>query len=205
MELDEFKNIWAQYDQKLTDNLKFNENILRNMNLDKSKREMNTPLNYEIITVIMNFIALSYIVYTTTKFVGEFNYLVLGVLTSIIILAFLIFSIIKTSLLINIDYFNTPIINLQRAILKVKQKYLLFKKIEFYIYPFFAITLAPILAKVLRGIDLFSRPYLYILVIFIALLFGYFVAIWVYKNWYSKIIKNVSGFLEELNKFEKET
>ena len=92
--------------------------------------------------------------------------------------------------------------NLQSfVILKVKQKYLQLKKIEFYIIPFFVVAAAPILAKALNGMDLFDHPYRYIIGIFISLLIGYPLAVWIYKNWYSRKLKNVSGFLEELNKF----
>lgn len=204
MELDELKNVWMQYDQKLTDNLKLNENILRKMSLDKSKREMNTPLYYEIFGVVLGVVFFLYVLNATIKFGEEIKYLVPGILTSMISLVFLIFSIIKTSLLTNIDYFNTPIVDIQRAILKVKQKYLQLKKFEFYIIPFFVVAAAPILAKALKGMDLFAHPYRYVVGIFISLLIGYPLAIWIYKNGYSKKLKNVSSFLEELNKFEKE-
>jgi len=62
MELDDLKNIWAQYDKKLSDNLKLNEDLLRRMNLDKSKQEMQKPLNYKIASVILNLFFLLFLV-----------------------------------------------------------------------------------------------------------------------------------------------
>ena len=49
MELDDLKNAWTQYDKKLAVNLKFNEDLLRKMNLNNSKKELQKPLIYELI------------------------------------------------------------------------------------------------------------------------------------------------------------
>ena len=54
MELDDLKGAWAQYDKKLSANLKFNEELFKKLNLDKSRREMSGPLNYEIGSVVIS-------------------------------------------------------------------------------------------------------------------------------------------------------
>ena len=53
MELDDIKNTWASYDEKLNKSLKLNEELLRKLNLDKSKREMKGPFYYETTSLIM--------------------------------------------------------------------------------------------------------------------------------------------------------
>jgi uncharacterized membrane protein len=184
--------------------LKLNEELLKKMNLDKSKREINTPLNYEIFSVILTGIFLLYIITSTYRFSSEIKFLIPGLLTSLICLVFLVFSIIKTRLLSNVDYYNSSITDLQKSMNLIKQKYLQFNKYEFYIFPFFALVAAPILAKAIGNFDLYAHPYRFVITIIGALGLGYPLVIWIYKNWYEKKLRNTSKFLEDLYKFEAE-
>ena len=52
MELDDLKNTWSQYDKMLADNLRLNEELLRKLNLNSSKREMQKVLVYELINIV---------------------------------------------------------------------------------------------------------------------------------------------------------
>ena len=85
MELEELKSAWAQYDKKLTENLKLNEELLRKMNLEKSRKEMNTPLTYEISSFITGLIFILYIVSATIIHFNELKFLLPGIITSIIV------------------------------------------------------------------------------------------------------------------------
>jgi hypothetical protein len=204
MELDELKSAWKSYDQKLSENLKLNEQLLRNMNLERSKREINSPLISEIISIMIGFAFLLFFVSTTLKNSGEMKFLIPGLMNSIICFVILVLSAKKIRLLSEIDLFNTPIVELQRAILIVKQKMLLYKKIEFCLMPFFGLFLAPILIKGLRNIDIYGNPIRYIIALFIGLGIGYPLAIWIYKHWYQKKLNNVEILLNELKMFELE-
>jgi len=53
MELDELKKAWIQYDKKLSENLKINQELLKKITLGKSKHEMKLPKNYEIASVVI--------------------------------------------------------------------------------------------------------------------------------------------------------
>jgi len=204
MELDDLKTTWAQYDKKLTENLKFNEELLRKMNLEKSKKEMNAPLTYEIISLATGIIFLLYIVSATIRFSTELKFLLPGLITSFTFIIYLYFSFTKIRLLSNIDFYYSPIIELQKSVNIFKQKYLQFKKYELYVFPVFAISVSPILAKAMRNFDLFAHPYRYIIAIVLSLILYYPLAIWFYKNLFEKRIRNTTTFLEELIRFEKE-
>jgi len=56
MELDDFKSMWAKYDKKLSANLKFNEELLRRMSIDKSKRVLLKPIYMFYTKVLIVFI-----------------------------------------------------------------------------------------------------------------------------------------------------
>ena len=128
MELEDLKSAWVQYDKKLTQNLKFNEELLRKINLEKSKKEMNTPLTYELISVTISVIFLLYIAFATIRFSNEFKFLLPGLITSIIVAIWVYNSVSKIRLLSNIDYYYSPIVELQKSVNIFKLKYQKYKK-----------------------------------------------------------------------------
>ncbi|HEY5592646.1 MAG TPA: hypothetical protein VIK55_16720 [Paludibacter sp.] len=204
MELEELKSAWAQYDKKLTQNLKLNEELLRKMNLEKSKKEMNAPLIYEIIYITISVIFLLFIASATIRYSYELKFLLPGIITSIIIVIWVYNSFSKIRLLSNIDYYYSPIIELQKSINTFKLMYQKYKKFELYSIPAFAISAIPILGIALRSFDIYEHPIRFIVAIVLSLVLCYPVQIWLYKNLYDKNIRNTTKFLDELSKFEQE-
>jgi hypothetical protein len=204
MELDDFKTIWAQYDKKLSENLKLNEELLIKMNLDKSKQEMKIPLNYEIASVLINILFLLFFSISTFKFASEMKFLIPGLVVMVLSVWWLLNSIKKVNILTKIDYFNSPVIELQKSINTVKQKAILFRKIEYFLLPIYAVAFAPIFVKTIYNIDIYDESELYIIGIIMSLILYYPLAIWYYKIMYDKKFKATSEFLNELNRFENE-
>lgn len=204
MELEELKGVWAQYDKKLTQNLKLNEELLRKMNLEKSKKEMNAPLFNEIISVVAGVIFLLFIASATIRYSHELKFLLPGIITCIIIAIWVYNSVSKIKLLTIIDYYYSPIVELQKSINTFKMKYQKSKKFELYSFPAFAIAAFPILGIAMRNFDIYEHPIRFTVGIVLALLLGYSGTIWIYKNLYDKKISNTTKFLDELSKFEQE-
>ena len=132
MELEELKSAWAQYDKKLTKNLKLNEELLRKMNLGKSKKEMNTPQIYEFISFITSFIFLLYSIIATITHSNELKFLIPGIISCLMTIALIYLSGLKIKLLTEIDFYFSPVIELQRSMNTFKQKSLEYKKYEFF-------------------------------------------------------------------------
>ena len=204
MELEELKSAWAQYDKKLTQNLKLNEELLRTMNLEKSKKEMNAPLINEIISITTCIIFLTFITSATIRYSDELKFLLPGIITSIIVATWVYNSVSKIKFLSNIDYYDSPIVELQKSINTFKLKYQKSKKFELYSIPAFAIAAMPILGIGLRNFNIYEYPIRFIVGIALALLLGYPGQIWLYKNLYEKKLSNTTKFLDELIKFEQE-
>ena len=204
MELEELKSAWAQYDKKLTLNLKLNEELLRKMNLEKSKKEMNAPLFNEIISVVVGVIFLLFIASASIRYSYELKFLLPGIITSIIIAIWVYNSISKIRLLTNIDYYDSPIVELQKSINTFNQKYQKYKKFEIYSIPVFILSAIPILGIALRNFDIYEHPIRFIVAIVLSLILGIPGQIWIYKNLYEKKISNTTKFLDELSKFELE-
>jgi hypothetical protein len=204
MELDDLKGAWAQYDKKLSENLKFNEELFKKLNLDKSRREMSGPLNYEIGSVAISGVFLILVTSWTIQFSNEPVYLVSGILSIIIFILMLSFSIKRLRLLQNIDYYNSPVVELQKSLCRFEDVYFKFKKAEIILFPIFIIVLMPIFAKGLRNFDIMQQPMRLIIAISLAIAIGMPVTLWIYKHLYEKKIKNTSDFLEEIKRFEEE-
>jgi hypothetical protein len=204
MELDDLKSAWTQYDKKLNDNLQFNEMLLRKMNLESSKREMNTPLKSEIFSVAINSIMLLFVIVASLRFTNELKFFVPGIICSILTAALLAFAIIKTTLLSNIDYYNASVLDLQKSVSLIKKKIAQFKIYEFIIFPFLGITALPILEKAIKNLDMYQNPKLFTIAVFAMLAIGYPMMMWVYKHWYEKKIKNTEQFLKEIEAYKSE-
>lgn len=203
MELDDIKKTWASYDEKLNKSLKLNEELLRKLNLDKSKREMKAPFYYETISLIMAGLLIIVISGYTYRYGSEIGYLVSGLLSILFCLIEFIFSFQKLKILTRIDYYNMSVIDLQKNVLTFKNKYLQYKKIELIYTPLFVVSLIPIVGKGFHGFDFFSNYTLYIFITIIVLIISYPILIWIYKNLYDKKLKNTMQFLKELEVFEE--
>ena len=204
MELDDFKTAWAKYDRKLTENLKLNEELLKKLNLDKSKREMSSPLNYEIGSAIITFLLVLFLGGATIRFASDLRYSIPGLIATLLTLFGFVSSLIKINTITKIDFNNASVIALQKSINILKQKVLLYRKVEYYVFPIYAISFAPIFLKAYKNIDIFSKSHAFIIWILIALIIYYPLAIWYYKIGYDAKLKNTSDFLDELSRFEKE-
>lgn len=204
MELEEIKKIWTSYNEKLDKNIKFNEEFLVKINLDKSKKEMNTPLNYEICSIITAILVILLILKFTLNYGDNIVYLLSGILSIILCTIAFFLSFHKIKLLLHIDYFSMSVVDIQKSILKFKTTYLLYKKIEMILSPLLIITILPVLGKGIRGFDFSLYMYNYIIITIIALLISYPILILIYKNLYDKKMKHAFQLLKEIQSFEED-
>ena len=116
----------------------------------------------------------------------------------------LAFSVKRLSLLQRMDYYNSPVVELQKSLCRFKDVYFKLKKAELILFPIFIIVLMPICAKGLRNFDIMQDPMKLVIAIILAIAIGLPVGLWIYKHLYEKKIKNTSDFLEEIKRFEEE-
>jgi len=204
MELDDLKGAWAQYDKKLSENLKFNEELFKRLNLDNSRKEMSTPLNYEIGSVVISVVALIVVTSWSIQFGADLIYLASGVLSILSFLTMLGFALVKVRLLSNIDYYNSPVVEVQKSLYRFRDQYFKLKKFEFVLFPFYMFFIMPICAKGLRNFNLLAHPARFMIAFALAIGIGFPAAWWIYKHMYEKKIKNTTEFLSELTKFEED-
>lgn len=204
MEIDELKAAWSQYDKKLTQNLRFNEEILRKMNLEKSKKELQKPLLYEISGVVIGFVCTVLLTSISIRFIGEPKYAIPGFLASFIGAAFTVFAIIKTNKFMNIDYYGSSVLKLQKDVALLNKLVLCMRKFELLLFPLLVIPAIIVLIKFMYNIDIYTNTQLFIIEVVLILVIGYPLLFWVNKQLYDKKFKNTELFLKEIKEFEAE-
>ncbi len=204
MELDELKIAWSKYDEKLNKNLILNERLLKNMNMEKAKKEMQNPLVIEILEIVVSFIVVAFLIASSIRLIEEIRFSLTGFIAAMFGLIHLIFAIITVNRFLKIDYYNSNIIKLQKEISQLKTLILRLRKVELTMVPIFFITLFPILFKTIKNKDVFENPLKYGIKIFIGLGICYSIILWANKHFYYNKIKHAEMFLEEIEDFEKE-
>ena len=204
MELDDLKGAWAQYDKKLSENLKFNEDLLRKMNLNNSKREMQKPLIYELVNILVLFLLFVYVISASIRLINEPKFFIPGFIAALICIIGLITTVIKANRFANIDYYGAPILKIQKDIAQLNRLVLRFRRYELGLLPILIIPLLPLLFKSIHNIDIYQNIKLFTFEIVAILGISYPATIWINKHLYDRKFKNAERLLAELEKFEKE-
>ncbi len=204
MELDEFKKSWSEYDKKLDENLKLNEKLLRKMNFDKAKQEIQKPFVYEMFNIVIMIITIAFVTKYSFKFVEEIQFSLTGFSAAILGAIYLLLAILKANKFMKIDYYSSTVVKLQKDILLMKTAILRFRKIELFLLPIFIITILPILSMGINNINLFENLKLFSIEFGLILVIGYPVVFWLNRHLYDDKFKIAKLLLEETENYEKE-
>lgn len=204
MELDDLKNNWAEYGKKLSSSLKLNEELLQKMNLNSSRREMQKLLIYEFIGILMLIILILYVLLNSLYYINQLRYSIPGFIGIGVTLIYLAFSIIRMKDLLNIDYYGSAVVKVQKKILSLKKKTLGFRKYELILVPLLVLPILPILFKAVHNIDIYQHIKLLIFEIVAILGLVYPLLFWVNRSLYDKKFRNAESLLKELGEFENE-
>ncbi len=203
MELDELKQKWTEYDNKLNESLKFNENLLRKMNLDKSREKIQKPVIFEIINIVIQLPVVIFLSYSIIHLFDKPEFSVTGFIALLILLYSVISSVIKIKVFTNIDYYNSPITMLQKQLTILKLKFLNYQKVILISLPVLVASIVPIVFYSFAGINVYEKLYVFFIVVTIYLVFGYFVAFWVNRSLDRKL-KDSEMYLKEIENFKME-
>lgn len=202
MELDDFKNSWAEYDKKLSKNLRFNEELLQKMNLNSSRREMQKLLIYEVVSIFILIFLIFYILSNSIYYIYQLRYSIPGFIGVCVALIYLAFSFIRINDLLNIDYYGSAVVKVQKRILSLKRKTLRFRKYELILLPILVLPIIPIMFKAIHNIDIYRNLRLLIIEIVVVIGLAFPLFFWINKSLYDKKFKNAESLLKELEKFE---
>jgi hypothetical protein len=204
MEASDFKEIWAQYDKKLSDHLRFNEAVLRKMNLESSKREMQHPLVLEVIGLVVIFLMVLFLTVSSFRVLSEPEFCIPGFLAALIGVVNFVLSAIKVSRMTAIDYHGWPVVRLQKELARLNKLILDFRTIEYILVPFWVILLFPVFLKTLNGINIYREGGMFVVMVLASLAIGLSVGIWLNRHMVDKKMEHARRLLAEVEQFEKE-
>jgi hypothetical protein len=203
MELDELKSAWAQYDRKLTENLRLNEQLLRKINTHQSRLELQKPLTYEATGAVMQVVLEVMLVIWSLR-VEESRIAIPGLIAAFIGLFYLAFAVVKTNAFFGIDYYGNTVIGLQKQVAGVNKLVLRLRKFEMLLaIPFLSAAL-PLILKVMHGTDVYTNPLNFWVAVALIVLFCTPLTLWVNRFLYDKKFENAEKLLGEISDFEKE-
>ncbi len=209
MELDELKRSWEEYDKKLSENLRLNEELLRCSNLDRSRREMSVTLKW--LGFDMTAAAAFFVLFFcwTILYCREPITLVCGGFFTLTMLFSFVSEARQLGILLRIDYYNTPVLELQKQLAKFDTTYKLGRKISAFILPILLpaglIFITTVFAALgLTNINILAWPKLFVINCLVVLAITYPLLFWIYRNFFDKRLKAARQFLSELQEFENE-
>lgn len=205
MELDQLKANWSQHNTLLEKNIALNEELLKNMQLDKAKSALQKPYVAEVLALfILSFTAILWATQIPSLAYNNL-YLGMGILVLIVLIssAFIAWTKIKAAQKIN--FYKSDIITIQEGLVNFKTTVQKMVYFEVLLVTTLLMCL-PAIFKVLKGKDLFelAHPtpvyiYLGITIFLITPL-----ALWLIPKVYYKQIKNAEEMLKEIDEFKKE-
>jgi len=204
MELENFKKSWEQFDTKLIENLNLNEKLLKRLNFGNSKNEMQKLLVTEQLNIAGTFLAFVFFAAYSLRLINEVQYSVPGIIGSSLLLAYLSFSIIKVKNLLKVNYYDSSIVSLQKALSKIKVLILRFRRIEYLLMPLLMISLLPITFISIADMNIYEyldKLWLQIL-LFLGFVITIVLVILANKHFYDRKIRNAEDFLKEVSQFE---
>jgi len=204
MELDDFKNEWSRFDDKLTQNLKVNEDVLRTINLNKTKREMFMPLITELVSALTNIMVIVVVAFFVINNISLYKYVIAGMLVVFLCVSALSASVIKIKMFFNIDYINSSVVKLQRDLAYLNVFILKCRRYELLGVPFLTAGLLPIAFKMQMGIDIFERPLFFIAEFIFVSFVSYRLARFLNRKIFDKKFANVANLLKDIKEFENE-
>lgn len=205
MDINEFKSAWLQHDRKLSENLSINETLLKKVNLDRSRKELNKPLQYEIVSFFFFIVLIPIFTFLTVLYRSESSMLISGLLALATLVTGLLLCVKKIRLFYRIEYYNQPIIQLQERLALLKSSILSARKIEvILLLPVLFFTAMALMLRYMLGIDLFEDISFFLPLILPGLLVAWGGTLFINKYLYDKKISNVEALLKELKNYQQE-
>lgn len=222
MELQEFKNIWADYDRKLDKSLQLNLQILRKVNFDRISSKANTAILFKLAEMGILFFMMGYLFNFTIRYRGIPQFSIPAIVTGLFMMAGFISDIRQIIILVQLRTgFDEPVTLLQKKVEKLKLLIINYVKCSFISLVFYPLLMI-LAGKIFLNIDFFEprlRAYLIgnvVVGLALAPLFIYLYVQLSRKNLRQVWVKNFltgSGwnqavaaekFLKEIEEFEQE-
>ena len=204
MELDNLKGVWAQYDKKLSENLKFNEELLKATNFEKYNHALRKPLNLELLNIFIQLFMIGFLTFFLARLSNEIQFFSIGLIGALLCGISLVFSVVKAIRFNRLLYCHLSIMNFQKDITLLRIFIMRLRRMEYIMAALMGITIFPFIIKAMANIDIFGDLSLLIPGICCVIGIGFVIGILLNMNVYDKGLKDAEIFLSIIAKFEKD-
>lgn len=204
MELDDFKNEWVKYDQKLSRNLKFNEEYLRSINFEKYNQALRKPLNLDLLNILIQFVITGLVISFIIRLSDELPYFLSGIISASICSMSLIFSGVRANRLQKLMHYDRSITDFQKGLMRFRILVKRLRPIEYVLSVILGITLLPVVMKGNSGIDLLGNLTIFIPAVFAVIGLSFAIGIGLNIFVYDKGLHDAERLLKLIENFGKE-
>lgn len=206
MDKDNMKETWEYYGEKLDRSLMLNEELLRLMTLDRSRKQLGGIYGSEISSTIAGILILLYCVHFAIRYSHDTRLMVCALIVAGLAIMASVLGIKNMRMLSRIEFYKLPVVSLQKELADYERFYYKQKKILFLMMPVMFMAFFPVLNMDMNGFDLFKYSRIWkdiIPVVLVGLILTYALVIWIYRTFYERKIRNIKELLGQLEYFEK--
>ena len=202
MELDELKSLWKHHDGQLENHLKLNEQILRQMKLNRAGNEFRRLMNFEIVSVIGEFLAVLLFTYLVIPYSLSLH-TSLGYLSGGMMLMYFVFSMVRLAGFSKLCSFDESVVKVQKELAFQKRRMLRFRRIELFTLPVCFVTCIPFLSEVIYDFDMLQFPGRYAAGVAVSSFVAIPLVLWLYRVFYDRRITSAETMLKSITDFEE--
>ena len=205
MEADDIKNAWAQYDRSLANNVRVDEESLRMVKLDRTKDQMEYPYVSEMVELVGGVLVGIAVIVMALNLKEHPIYFFLGLMAVLVGSLYIKNALVKIGLLKRVNYYDTPVVKLQRELALIKKRILKFRKTELLLFPLYIFPLAALTSKTLYNVDVFVDVSLFAGKFAVALGVAYLLVFLIHKHLYNKRFREVEKIIARIREFEEDS
>lgn len=197
MNLDKMESLWAKQNKKLEQNLKLNEELLREAKWDKAKRELRKPFYSELISSIMTGFFALYLVLISTSLIEYLKFSLPGFLAAGCSVLLIYFAMVRMRKMNLLDERGTSVLELQKRLYDLQHYRTQMGKWEILLGAILLLSIWPIILWTGFGIDIYENAQLLGFLISLCAILGIAVGI-VYEGFYRRKMRNTEILLKEI-------
>jgi len=206
MELSELQDLWIDHEKQLEKSLQLNEALLSRLNLDKAVGQFR-----ELLGVSVHGRNMAFIYFLTSAGLSFFMknepiFCIPLLLGGLCMLGSFIYHLKNTSKFTQLSAYETPVLELQKAISEFRISSVSAGRYDFGIVAIWLATLIPAVLKLAAAQDIYENPLhagLYLLLILFVILFLYPLNVRTYQRMYGEKLSNAEKLLNEIREFKK--
>src|SRR5215217_1920826 len=202
MELSEIEDLWTDHGKQLEKSLRLNETLLRRLNLDKAVDQFREVLSVSVFGRNMAFVYFLTSAGLAFFMRSELQFSIALLFGGLCMLGSFIYHLKNTRKFTQMNVYETPVLELQKAINEFKISSISAGKYDFGIVMVWLVTIIPAMQKLIANHDIYENPLhagLYFLLVILAIFLIYPLNLQTYRRMYGEKLSKAEGLLNEIS------